>query len=211
MFELEYKAKASSGWDRARRAYFLICIDNLIRPEKMVAAIEWMNQRFDEVVIDIADSLKRYYYIDQGEKNAYDAMIEMGDAWIRDHQFLFDAIRIQHKTVRWDDWLNLEEYPIRRQQIVKLYQENGEFRNLVHQDIADYRRRHPEKCYDLCVEYMYEELTKDFILGLREKAVWLYDGSFTESTKYLMQHFPMQNTLVRMNFNRRKAPLALAA
>jgi len=58
---------------------------------------------------------------------------------------------------------------------------------------------------------MLEELTKGLIIGLGEPTVLLYNGTFNASTRYLKQHFPLHSTPVRLNFNRRKIPLPLAA
>jgi len=66
MFELEYKTKASSGWNNARKAHLFICMDHPLPTAKLMAALHWMDSRYAHIVIDIADTLKRYYHLHLG-------------------------------------------------------------------------------------------------------------------------------------------------
>lgn len=110
---------------------------------KFLATIELLNKySFMQCDIVMADTLQRFnHYGRLGEKDAWIYSKEAGDNWLKRSEYALSKHKIPHSIIRWDSLLNHNDYAELKEQIMKAYHENEEYKLALHTNVMTYIER----------------------------------------------------------------------
>jgi PAS domain S-box-containing protein len=137
--------------------------------EKFKAALELVNRKFKKCTVAVCDTLQRHSFavlsnLDGDE--LHNVSKQCGDQWInRNIEYCEQILKIPFKIIRWDEWLQTDEYKIFRRQIDKLYKQDDKFSNIVNSLAIEFndRLKNRGNNFDssrgvrLSIEYILEE------------------------------------------------------
>jgi tRNA-dependent cyclodipeptide synthase len=174
-----------------RKCYIGISLDNPVFYEKsLLAILSWAVSRFDQCLIILGDSLRRYNeYIFNGlkESEAQKASYQVGDNYILQTKEIFSRFREPKVTlIRWQDCLQMEEFRKSIEILDRLYAGNNRFKASVQKDAFAFIKRQKRKNEKLAVtmeqaieissQYLLEEIAVFSALSERGWNVELYPG-----------------------------------
>jgi tRNA-dependent cyclodipeptide synthase len=164
MIEYRVKAKKSPDWKKYKTACLAVSVGREYHEgDKLKAAIEWINTRFQFVIVDVADTLQRHnLMLEQGlsETLAYEKARRMGDEWLERNKEPLNAFRIPVRIDCWDDRLKHPQYRNTRVQFEQLYWNNNVFQQAVNTDAARFVRRQMDKNPEVSVQHAFENSVK---------------------------------------------------
>ncbi len=135
--------------------------------EKLSAVIEYINQNFNNLLIDLSDTLYSHHYMSLGLSRTeafFKAQLE-GDRWIEENQAILDKINIPYKIVRWENWLKHEDFQSLYDNFYDLFVTNDVFHEAVMVDIRNYYKRR----YNKDVDGMHHRFLKSSVAYLIEE------------------------------------------
>lgn len=151
MGEYSVKVKTGSDWQEYKTCRLQISVGQPYHEgTKFEATINWVRERFDNVIICVNDTLQRHNTLFLEGGNEADISKEwsrQGDVWISQHMHLFSTI--ENCTIRkWDDWRDREEYPSVRQQVDRFYESNDLFYKSINANIQNFWDRNADRFED---------------------------------------------------------------
>jgi tRNA-dependent cyclodipeptide synthase len=110
---------------------------------KFLATIELVNKYpFLRCDIVLADTLQRHNHFGRlGEEKAERFTKEAGDHWLKRSDFALSQFKIPHHFIRWDELLQHEDYAKLKEEVVKCYHENEEYKFALHTNVNTYMER----------------------------------------------------------------------
>ncbi len=113
---------------------------------KLHSTMAWLNERYDKVYIDLADTLDRYNRRGLYELETTQAEIdarEAGTAWCKEQSGLIANMSHFEGILTFDFWRNHEAFDATIKQLFKVAAENEVFKAAIEADIDSYvNRRH---------------------------------------------------------------------
>ncbi len=110
---------------------------------KFLATIELVNKYpFSRCDIVMADTLQRHNHIGRlGEEKALSYSLKAGDAWLLRSAYALSKHRLPHSIIRWDEFLQHQDYSEFKKQIDKAFNENEEYKNAIYTNVHTYTDR----------------------------------------------------------------------
>lgn len=163
--------------------------------EALAAIVEAINAGpFTGGVINVADTLNRYRYIDAGlsEADALARARSEGKDWLERNKAELSKLRMPNDVRRWDVWLNAPEYAETRALFERLYRENRQLACAIEHDLERFHARHgnhdiSERSRSLSRAYFLEELAVHSLLLKSYRATALYPGKQLECFRVIRE------------------------
>ncbi len=140
-----YKLRARGKWDW--REFDTVRMEISVgqpyhEGAKLEAAMDWARENFKRRVIILGDSPQRYNLMFKTgfkEENAEKIARGAGDSWLQRNQEYLKGIEI----TRWNEWKQASTYLMNRAAVSRLYNENVDFRNSIHNAMQAFTERNP--------------------------------------------------------------------
>lgn len=164
--------------------------------ENLRKIIDFINDNFDSLIIDLSDTLYTHHYMATGISHAeayYKSRAE-GDKWIKKHSDILNEITVPFQIIRWDQWTSDSDYKAISDEFYTLFEENTTFKNAVVADIKQYYKRKLDINIDnvsynslrSSIAYIIEEISCHTILTRQYPDVTVvYPGKQLESYKVI--------------------------
>ena len=162
--------------------------------EKYAATVEWAARHFEEIRIDVSDTLQRHRLIGEGVPpgEAKAMSLREGDAWIARATPILAACGRPCVIVRWDAWLRHPDFFAVFDAYSGLAQSDQVLRAAMAADIEGFIARHAKRGAPLADEawvraasraYLLEELAVITLQGAQQRSARIYPGPELESFK----------------------------
>lgn len=139
--------------------------------EKFESTLNLVNYAFKECVMLVDDSLQRHTMALDEPYDAeyfYDVSMKAGDDWLVRNKKYYEKLNILVKIMRWNDWLNHENFQEKQNMILHHIKCNDVYRhsfeNTIEEFLVRYYRRvvgqegfNMERARNLCFNYLIEE------------------------------------------------------
>ncbi len=184
------KVKNGAGWRAFDIARLQISVGQEYHEgEKLLATLDWANERFDKIIICVNDTLQRHNFEFKGHTTdeAFALSEEAGRHWIERN---LNPIRQlpNYEIIRWEKWRTDPAYNYGLDTMKRLYTQNNIFKADVDQEIDSFwqralkRENHPdnsdyEKFRQHSLSYLLEECAIFQLMFARDEAVDIYPGS----------------------------------
>lgn len=194
----KYKANAKTP-DRCKHKPLRLSV-SLNNPgtthEKLSAALEWADKRFDLGMIVLCDTLNVHNYklwTNGDREEAYQMAYGAGNKWIADNKEILDRYKNKFRLIRWDSCISATSFAFALQKIRQLLRDNKIFQKAVYEDICKFLHRNAEvvkefgedKVRAACIEYLLEELAADAVMYRHYAPVVAYPGKQLKSQYFL--------------------------
>lgn len=189
--EYSVRVKTGASWQAYKTCRLQISVGQSYHEgAKFEATVNWVRERFDNVIICVNDTLQRHntLFLDGGnESDITGQWSREGDAWIARHQDLFSTF--DNCTIRkWDDWRDREEYPSIRKQVDRFYENNDLFHNSINANVQNFWDRNADRFEDHpsldftkfarhSLTYLLEETAVFSMMFKEVEAVDIYPGT----------------------------------
>lgn len=192
-----YRVKASSGWEGRRTVVLMISVGQPYHEgDKFAATLDWARERFERVVVVVADSLQRWN-LEQGRPNGASESVRLGDQWIERNQTVID----NHpgiSLIRWSTLLEGDTFESARRSIEQRYYADAGYKTAVDQDALAVSAKNGRSVL-ACVAYLNEENAMQSVLeSMFPGMVIAYPGSNPSSW-----HLVKQCASVKLKFHHR--------
>lgn len=159
--------------------------------EALHSMLNWVEENFENCVLDLSDLLYRHNYISAGysPEIAFALSQKDGDKWLSEHIGVIQSMSIPTTIIRWQNWLNHPQFSSNLEQFRLAYKTQAPFRDALMDDISKfYKRKNADlSLEDLgiknSIEYMLEELSAHSILYTEYPSAVIYPGKQHESFK----------------------------
>jgi tRNA-dependent cyclodipeptide synthase len=195
------------GYDRFDTARLCISVGQEYHEgEKLKAAFDWAANRFQHVIISVADTLQRHNI---NATDAHAEALKRGDAWLNRNEDAFKLLK-NHEVQRWDMWLNHRDYPTMHQCIKQLYRQHAGFRHDIDITASSFAEKHATAS-EACRQYLLEETAVFAIQHAETAAVDVYPGTLSIWERFRHQHIEgvpqglTQRHFTRIGFVRKHA------
>lgn len=157
--------------------------------DKLQAMADWAEPRFSKIQVCVNDSLQRFNLMFErglSEEEAYGISMWDGTLWLERNRKAFSP---NTEFVRWDHWLKMPAYEASHQAILALYDNNGQFRLAIDENIeaiwtrrraikpAAYTEERKAEFVDLSRTYLLEEITAFALMYEEAPAIDIYPGT----------------------------------
>lgn len=126
------------------------CIDGM-HGNRFKALVEETSKHFDKVHLVICDSLDAHNLAEKGDNlwnEAIEVSIQSANRWIRKHlHFIEKFFGEEFEVTRWDDLKTDSEFDARYKLVQKLYDENEDIKDYIHQICRTYVDMSAERIY----------------------------------------------------------------
>ncbi|MDC9593965.1 hypothetical protein [Xenorhabdus sp. IM139775] len=137
--------------------------------EKFSATIDKINQSaFGKCIIAVADSLQRHNYGTETARDNYNYSLMCGDEWLKNNAESLSNLKVPNEIIRWDTFLNREDYKYYYDRILNEYYSNENYRACINETINVFAERNNLK------------------YGTSE-----YEGAFYRSLFYILEECPI--------------------
>lgn len=169
--------------------------------EKLRALLDWTSQRYEQVDINVHDSLQKYNY--QISRNcslteAHTFAIEEGSKWIEANQPIMEGYN-NLSLLRHDDLIKKVPHSDRVKYLQDLYASNSNFANLIDNESVSLAQRKEkrgefstpqlrDKFFHYSRLYILDELALMSLLNETEQYVEFYAGRFLKILKNPERH-----------------------
>lgn len=184
------KVKNGAGWRAFDKARLQISVgQDYHEGEKLLATLEWVNGRFEKVIICVNDTLQRHNFEFDGHApdQAYEQSLAAGQEWIARNQGMIDQLN-DYEIIRWEEWRADPAYEHGLGVMRRLYAENSGFRKEVDDEVSGFwsRMLKREDAPDSfrfetfrrhSLSYLLEECAIFQLMFARDTAVDIYPGS----------------------------------
>lgn len=224
-----YAVKVKNGrkWNAYSTARFHISVgQSYHESEKFQATMQWAKHRFDHVIICVNDTLQRYNYTYKESISDVDAMLKAENAgreWIERNLHTIRSLP-SHEIIRWNNWLNHQDFPSQNQFVQDLYLSDENVRSLIAADVMNFWKRRNvregaetysdfEKFRAASTAYLLEETAAFFLMFKRDVAVDIYPGSVLLPCVLAEKYLGISNrdlgngSFTRIDFSRRDTAL----
>jgi len=143
---------------------------------KMTGTLALVNRSFHSGYILIDDVIQRHtlkiFHPNKSEQERYNMCLKNGDEWIRRYQsFCQKIFGIEYKIIRWEHWLNHEDFQSALAKVKDVRLKNPFYNEAFDQSINEYISRAVQKdpsvdykwAYQCCLEYLEEECAAMFL------------------------------------------------
>ncbi|MCK4869478.1 MAG: tRNA-dependent cyclodipeptide synthase [Gammaproteobacteria bacterium] len=151
--------------------------------EIFAATIDLINRsNFKNVAIIIGDSNQKYNLrINSDEKLSmlHEKAVALGTQWLNNNRKYYSQLTVPYNIIRWDEWVQHDDYEKHRNTVNKLYNDHESIRNAAHNAIYDFIQRNIkqgvlheakiEHAHKHCLEYLLEECSIIIPLWTQEK------------------------------------------
>jgi len=138
--------KGGKDWKKRSTCRLLVSVGRPYHEEeKLDATINWINQNFEKSVICVGDIAHRHNYVAEGfsPEEAKAISEHDGDLWLQRNKGKLQNLDIPYNVIRWEHWLQHEDFPGRLEKLNRLFKENPFFEAAIHDDRPFYPE--PEK------------------------------------------------------------------
>ena len=186
----QVKVKNGAGWRQYNNCRLQISVGQPYHEgQKLLATLDWVDERFDKKIICVNDTLQRHNFEFQGHspEEAFRLSQEAGREWIEQN---YAAIRSLDnlEIIRWEKWRREDAYEHGLDTMKRLYREKETFREEVDNEMKSFWQRALKKDPDLdpslfdtfkkhSLSYLLEECAVFQLMFAREDAVDIYPGS----------------------------------
>lgn len=161
-----------TAWEGEKTCIVGISVGQAYHEGRRLRAIfDFAANNFAEVIILVADSLRRYSLslkYEQPPEALWDEALQLGDEWLQRNQKALDRFSNPYRITRYRDWVTHSEFSARIAQVRTLYDDNRQVQDAVDQDIVAYLKRYNgrgpkkrlevESSYYACREFLLEEI-----------------------------------------------------
>lgn len=176
--------------------------------KKFELILGWASQNYQEIIINIADSLYRHNYLTEknNENTAYKIAIKEGEKWITKHDKILQQYNIK-EIYRWDKWINDVEFSKNAEIINHEYYHNKSFNEAINKTIKVFSERDIRKnkqnnfSKKQSLKFLLEEAAVYPIIGKQRKIDRVYPAQPQEWLKYLKTNSTGNIQLGMKNFN----------
>lgn len=190
--------------------------------EKFLATVKWVADNFDDISINMCDTLQRHnlVYLGYTPFQAFDEAIQAGNEWLERNTQALSLVKNASMT-RWEDWKKNSEWPECWKKTLNLYEDDESFIDLVDKGAElfwDRRKgkegypegRKPDFIY-ASKQYILEEVAVSMIMSSNDIAE-IYPGSFPIPLYYLRdKKIPAPLSMTSIAFTKKKQFLKEAA
>ena len=194
------KAKPAASKTEATTVCLNISMNNQNQTgEKLLAMVGWVNANFKTCMVNVSDSLQRHNLQSKGfsKQDAYQKSIEMGDLWLERNKNTLDQIHIPHSTIRWDQWLEIQNVKNLKATLYALYHSCELFQSCVDTDMKNWIARQEiktsSKTYQNGLAFLLEEFAVHSYIAQKQwdiscqKMVQAYPAKQLYSENYLQK------------------------
>ncbi len=131
------------------------------------ATINLINKSFKECTILVADTLRRHWLsmseYTAGEEELFSLARMGGDKWLERNAKFIQLLSVPYTITRWNDWIEHPEYNDYYNQVIRLYNDDTEYKDVVHKTIQMFLLRggryssSNDSHRDACLRYILEE------------------------------------------------------
>ncbi|MGD9108289.1 MAG: hypothetical protein PVI75_03870 [Gammaproteobacteria bacterium] len=192
--------------------------------EKFIATMDLINRTFKSCTIMLCDTLQRHSlrikYPELSDDELYNKALALGDEWLKRNSCAYKYLSIDSKIMRWDEWLNHDEYTKYRKQIDELYKNDAEYRNKIHATINKFLERqgllNDKMSFKLCETYILEECPILVPLWAQTGCEFIIYPRFRTAAMLATYQYFVGNTErnilqeVALKFNKRTVPKKLS-
>lgn len=196
MLKYNISASGNARWHNCQRAMISISQGNRnLAGDKFEALLSWAYTRFQEIIINVSDTLSRHNLIADGysEPLAESMSERHGNIWLKEHHHIIkphnDKIIAIH---RWNDWRRHSSYDEISNQIHKFYLDDTGLTKAVNDDCEMFLLRKIEQGYEniehhrTCSRnYLLEELAAYTIIGRQYQANRIYPAKDLKCFEYM--------------------------
>ena len=140
--------------------------------EKFFITTELVSKNFKEVIVLVDDSLQRHslrIFKNMSDLDAYNHCINLGEQWLLRNQTILSNLPKGTKIIRWDKWLNHENFNSYKNKILNEYKSNPIFKQAIDHSTNQFMDRLIKRAVKLavthqeanalCFDYLIEECT----------------------------------------------------
>ena len=180
-----------AGWQNHSSARLQISVGNpKYEGEKLYAALEWCNHRFDLTILIVSDTLQRHNHIAKeglDSASAWKLSRLEGDRWLWRNHPSIKKFKKCHIT-RWDEWLNHRNYQNSREAIDKAFMQEP-LKGAMDKIVAERMKRTTTPEMKECTWNFVSEEFAVFACQHEQRAINIYAGStFSELQEGLKGH-----------------------
>jgi tRNA-dependent cyclodipeptide synthase len=193
--------------------------------EKFEALLDWACRQFDEVVLNLSDTLYRHNLAAEGHNNFRAALMARtaGDEWLTRNGQVLNAYKDKIIAFhRWDDWLQHSDFPQVFASVTSLHGRDAGLRNAVAADAAEFlerrRKRGPvdvESFLQGSAAYLLEEIAVYILIGRTYEPARIYPSKDLLCFEYMRREsIPASlrgidmTTHVNVNFKKKRSLFA---
>lgn len=139
--------------------------------ERFIATMKLIDASFSSCLISLHDTLQRHTIAINQDHDAeffHDTAKIFGDKWLERNKKHYESIADRLVIIRWDDWLNMPEFPDKRNSIVLETNRDKKYKELFDASINEYLNRYIKRLkrpdlFDrgraerVCFDYLVEE------------------------------------------------------
>ena len=195
--------------------------------DKFAATVEWAARHFEQIRVDVSDTLQRHRMIGEGTpaEEAATASRREGERWIARATPVLGACGTPYTIVRWNEWLRHAEFPAVHATYSRLAASDRVLSTAIAADIDGFiarRAKHGGGMAEVSAvraasrAYLIEELAAITLQGRAQSSARIYPGpelaSFHAVRGGLVAGAPgglERDYYVHVNLERRKAPVPL--
>ena len=157
---------------------------------KQQAIMDWARHRFEKVMVCINDSLQRYNAVFEEnltQDQALEHTLAKGKDWIARNDGTLQGDNVD--LVRWDHWLETDDYKSTKLKIDWLYAGNPAFKQAIDNNIMTiwnrrkdhkpdlYTEENFSRFFKLSREYLLEEIAGFSVMFEKERGIDVYPGT----------------------------------
>ena len=141
--------------------------------EKLESTIQLVSNTFESCIMLVDDTLQRHTMalnITKSPEELFAYSLSEGDEWMARNEKYYDQLKNLHKIMRWNDWLQHQNYETNQKMIINELGKNLGYKNTFDLSIKEFLNRYSarlendtffdyERGYQLCFDYLLEECT----------------------------------------------------
>jgi hypothetical protein len=191
--------------------------------ERFAATLELINASFNACTITLHDGLQRYTMaLDKKEDPSYfyEISVKEGDFWLERNKKYYSKLTILKDIIRWGRWLSHPDFPVERNKILTLINQDTLYKKVFDETIDEYLSRYFKRLTDvasfdlerarrLCFDYLVEECAVLCLWVETGCQFELYPGKHNAAVNETRKRFVFSNNpdllySVGIGFNQRK-------
>jgi len=189
--------------------------------DKFLATVEWARTRFEDISLNLCDSLQRhnFEFLGLSPFSAFSLSLKKGDEWLERNSRALSLINPQ--ITRWEDWKKDPRWYEIKNDTDKLYNSDLAFRIIINDSVESIWQRRSSKTFipleekplffKTCEKYLLEEVAVSAIMS-SDNIAEIYPGSFPRPLYYLRdKNMPAPRSMTEIGFLKSKRVLREAA
>ena len=153
----------------------------MFESKKLQSYLELINTAFGCCTIAICDTLQRHT-LSLAHQNLSDSELaeysnKLGTEWIeRNNQIISKALTIPYQMVRWNNWLQAEQFPADLVRIKELYNSNKEYKGTVDKVVSEFTKRSRGYFQDISLKVITERSLNYIFEECAAMLQWFEEG-----------------------------------